>query len=153
MIQQLNATALTEESKKLKKRFGLFNQLIEEINKKDIPKESLHLISEMIKELQSNPKSAKLYAINIRRTQTKILRMLQKEHKIVPKNQFRNMWMAIGMSAFGVPMGVAFGASLQNMAFIGIGIPVGMIIGMAIGAGMDKKAEQEGRQLNIQIEI
>lgn len=153
MIQQLKATALTEESKKLRKRFDLFNHLIEEINKKDIPKESLQLISDMIKDLQSNPGTAKLYAINIRRTQTKILRMLQKEHKIVPKNQFRNMWMAIGMSAFGIPMGVAFGSALDNMGFIGIGIPLGMVIGMAIGAGMDKKAAEEGRQLDIQIEI
>ena len=55
------------------------------------------------------------------------------------------------MSAFGIPLGVAFGASLDNMAFLGIGIPIGMAIGMAVGAGMDKKAFEEGRQLNLEI--
>lgn len=153
MINHLKHTSLIEESGKLKKRFHQFNHLIEEINKKNIPNESSSQISDWIKDLEKDPGSARLFAINIRRTQSKIIRMLQKEHKIVPKNQFRNTWMAIGMSAFGIPMGVAFGSALQNMAFLGIGIPIGMVIGMAIGAGMDKKAAEEGRQLDIQIEL
>jgi hypothetical protein len=59
--------------------------------------------------------------------------------------------MAIGMSAFGIPLGVAFGASLGNMGLLGIGIPIGMVFGMAIGSGMDKKAIQEGRQLDLEM--
>lgn len=150
MIQQLKPTSLTEESKKLSKRFDQFNLLIDEINKKEIPKEKEQMISEMIQGLENNPGSAKLYAINIRRTQWKILKMLEKDLKIVSKNHYTSIWMAIGMSAFGVPMGVAFGTSMGNMGFIGIGIPIGMVIGMAIGAKMDKKAAQEGRQLNFE---
>jgi len=56
--------------------------------------------------------------------------------------------MALGMSIFGVPMGLIFGNSLDNMGFMAIGIPIGMVIGMGIGAGMDKKAEVKGRQLD-----
>jgi hypothetical protein len=59
--------------------------------------------------------------------------------------------MAIGMSAFGIPLGVAFGTSLGNMGLLGIGIPIGMVIGMAIGSGMDKKAFEEGRQLDLEM--
>ena len=77
--------------------------------------------------------------------------MIEKEEKLVPKNAYRTRWMAIGMSVFGVPIGMAFGASLGNMAFLAIGIPLGMAIGIAIGAGMDKKALEEGRQLDIEI--
>ena len=55
------------------------------------------------------------------------------------------------MAAFGLPIGAGFGASLQNMAFLGIGLPIGMAIGMAIGTGMDKKAFEEGRQLDLEI--
>jgi hypothetical protein len=51
------------------------------------------------------------------------------------------------MSAFGLPLGVAFGAALGNMAFLGIGLPIGMSIGIALGNGMDTKAKNEGRQL------
>lgn len=50
-------------------------------------------------------------------------------------------------------MGVAFGASSDNMAFISIGIPVGMAIGIAIGSGMDKKAKEEGRQLALEVNL
>lgn len=54
------------------------------------------------------------------------------------------------MAVFGVPIGVAFGFGLSNMAFIGIGIPIGMSIGIGIGAAMDKKAKEEGRQLDFE---
>ncbi len=151
MLQKLQPTALTEESKKLKRRFEQFNRLIDEINQKEIPEGIEKQFSLLIEGLNTHRGTAKLLSINIRRAQIKILRLLEKALKIVPKSHYRNTWMAIGMSVFGVPLGVAFGASQGNMAFLGIGLPIGMVIGMAIGAGMDKKAEEEGRQLDLQI--
>ncbi len=71
--------------------------------------------------------------------------------RIVPKNAYRNRWLAIGMVVFGMPMGAAYGVSMGNMAFIGVGIPIGMVFGMAIGARMDKKAAKEGRQLKFEV--
>lgn len=53
------------------------------------------------------------------------------------------------MSAFGIPLGVAYVSIIGNMAFLSIGLPIGMVLGMAVGAGMDKKALKEGRQLDI----
>lgn len=55
------------------------------------------------------------------------------------------------MAAFGIPFGVVFGISLGNMAFLGIGIPIGMVVGIAIGTAMDKRAFDEGRQLDLEI--
>jgi hypothetical protein len=37
------------------------------------------------------------------------------------------------------------------MAFMGIGMPIGIPIGLAIGSGLDKKAAEEGRQLDVEI--
>jgi hypothetical protein len=34
--------------------------------------------------------------------------------------------MVLGMSAFGIPMGVAFGLSMGNIGLLGIGLPIGM---------------------------
>lgn len=62
------------------------------------------------------------------------------------------MWLAVGMAAIGIPFGVVFGISLDNMSFLGIGIPIGMGIGIAIGTAMDKKARDEGRQLDLEVE-
>ncbi|MFY8110592.1 MAG: hypothetical protein ACOVKP_01170 [Flavobacterium sp.] len=83
--------------------------------------------------------------------QTKIIKLLEKELKIVPKNYYRNLWSALGMSVFGLPMGAALGLSIGNIGLLGIGLPIGMLIGMLVGSQMDKKAFQEGRQLAIEI--
>ena len=71
--------------------------------------------------------------------------------KIVPINHYRNLWMVIGMSAFGLPLGVAYGTSIGNIGMMAIGLPIGMVIGIAIGTNMDKKALADGRQLSIEI--
>ncbi|MAM30687.1 MAG: hypothetical protein CMC13_16865 [Flavobacteriaceae bacterium] len=89
------------------------------------------------------------YKKQLLKSRTKILRILEKELKLVPKNYYRNLWLALGMSVFGIPMGAAFGVALDSMAFLGIGLPIGMVIGMAVGSEMDKKAAKENRQLNI----
>lgn len=86
-----------------------------------------------------------------RKTQSRSIKLIEKELKIVTKNNNRNTWLAIGMSAFGIPLGVAFGTSLGNMGFIGIGLPIGMAIGIVIGTGMDKRSFEEGRQLDLEI--
>ena len=83
--------------------------------------------------------------------QTKIIKSLEKEFKIVTKNYYRKVWVALGMAAFGIPLGVVFGAILGNMAFLGIGLPIGMVIGIAVGSGLDKKALDENRQLDVEL--
>ncbi len=81
--------------------------------------------------------------------------MIEKELKLVTKNHYRNTWLALGMAAFGIPLGVAFGTSLGNIAFIGIGLPNGLpnglAVGIAVGTGMDKKAFEEGKQMDLEI--
>ena len=74
--------------------------------------------------------------------------MIEKELKLVPKNHYRNIWIGIGLAVFGTPIGVAIGASLGNMGFIGVGFAFGIPIGMIVGSMMDKKALQEGKQLD-----
>lgn len=61
------------------------------------------------------------------------------------------MWIALGMSAFGLPVGAAMGLTIGNMALLGIGLPIGMVFGLAIGSAMDKKSLKEGTQLNIEL--
>lgn len=57
--------------------------------------------------------------------------------------------MAIGMSVFGLPLGVAFSAALDSYAYIGIGLPIGLAIGMALGSRKDDEAASEGRLLEM----
>ena len=55
------------------------------------------------------------------------------------------------MSAFGLPIGVAFGLSLGNLGLLGIGLPIGMGIGVALGTFLDKKAKAAGKQLEVEL--
>ena len=136
---------------KLEKRYRNFRQLIKEVQDREIPEETAQSISANIEALNLVPGTDLKFSKNLRKTQSTIMNTLLKEVKIVPKNYYRNLWLSLGMAVFGVPLGVAFGAAQDNMAFLGIGIPIGMGIGIAIGTAMDEQAKKEGRQLDIDL--
>lgn len=127
-----------------------FKALIAELKKRELPQELVSSINNEIEQLNSVV-SEKTLKKQLKSSQSRILKSLEKDIKLVPKNHYRNTWMVLGMTTIGVPLGVAFGTSLDNMAFLGIGIPIGMVIGLAIGSELDKKAYNEGRQLDIEI--
>jgi hypothetical protein len=83
--------------------------------------------------------------------QSKILKAIEKHHKLVTENHHRNSWMALGVSAFGVPIGIVIGIVTKHMSFISIGIPIGFGIGIAIGTMMDNKSKEQGTQLALEI--
>ena len=139
------------QNKNLLRAYDQFEALLAELKKKELTEEVVAYINKGIDEINAVSGSEKELRKKIRKTQSGILRFIEKELKLVTKNHYRNSWLAIGMAAFGIPLGVAFGASLGNMAFLGIGLPVGMVIGMAVGSGMDKKAFEAGRQLDLEI--
>ena len=130
---------------------AVFNRLFEELKKHDIPTNIISAVDNEIKSLNDFQGTDREWLKNLRKGRSRILKLLDKELKLVPKNHYRNMWMALGMSVFGVPLGVIFGASLDNMGLMGIGIPMGMAIGLGIGTSMDQKAKSDGRQLDIEI--
>jgi len=140
-----------ELSKKLKYKYDEFGLLIDLLRKRDLPAETVSSMNQDIEGINALSGSNKELLRQVRATELRMLKLIEKEQKLVPKNTYRNRWMAIGMSVFGVPIGIAFGASLGNMAFLAIGIPLGMAIGIGLGTGMDKKALKEGRQLDIEI--
>ncbi len=148
-IKELDKRPNIEQDKKLTKKYVYFKKLVDELKKRDIPTEIVNSVNQNIEEINSFSGSNKGLRKQIFKSQSKIIKLIEKELKLVPKNLYRTRWMAIGMSAFGIPMGAAFGASFNDMSFLAIGIPIGMVIGIAIGTGMDKKAFEEGRQLDL----
>lgn len=133
---------------KFEDKLNAFSSLLEELKSKKLTVTSENYINSQIKQLNNedsaNPKLHKA----ICKLQTGILKHLEKEFKIVPKDHYQQQWMALGMASFGITIGAGLGMALGNMAFMGIGLPIGMVIGMAVGSSMDKKAAEEGRQLN-----
>ncbi len=139
------------ENSKLNNIYSQFGDLLKELRKKEIPGKITDAINEDIKDLNASLYNGNEFRKLIKQKQTKIIKLMEKELKIVPKNYYRNLWLAIGLSAFGLPIGLIFGMSMKNFGLLGIGLPIGMAIGIGVGTGMDKKAAKEGRMLDVEI--
>ncbi|MCB0609563.1 MAG: hypothetical protein KDD12_17730 [Lewinella sp.] len=150
-INKLTERPGVESNEKWAKKTRYFRQLIDELNAREIPDGPAARINEEIDQLNAFTGDDKSYMRHLTNTQSRVLKFVEKELKLVPKGYYRTVWLVVGMAAFGTPLGTAFGIAMGNMAFIGIGLPIGMAIGIALGSGMDKKAADEGRQLNVEM--
>lgn len=134
-------------SLKLQDKLSALQELLKELEQHDLSSTAINYINKELKDLNDKDSTDPKLHKAVLNTQNRILKFIEKQHKIVPKGYYQQLWLPLGMSVFGIPMGVVFGLSLGNMAFLGIGLPIGMVIGMAVGASMDQKAAKEGRQL------
>lgn len=150
-IKELKNRPDIDQHKKLYASYNQFDKLLMELRRKELTNETVNSINDRIARVNSVTGSEKELRKQIKNTQSHIVKLIEKEHRLVMKNHYRNTWLAVGMAVFGIPLGVAFGASLGNMAFLGIGLPIGMAIGSAVGTAMDKKAFEEGRQIDLEI--
>lgn len=150
-IKELKEFPNRYQDTKLQTAYAQFNTLLAFLKKEKLSPEMVLFINKGIDEINGAIHSEKELKKQLRKTQTCLLNKMEKDLKLVTKNHYRNLWMAVGMAAFGIPMGIIFGASLGNMGFIGIGLPIGMVIGIAVGTSMDKKALEEGRQLDLEL--
>lgn len=77
-----------------------------------------------------------------------IKKMMAAELKLVPKNHYQSIWMSLGLSLFGLPVGLLWYFMTDSVVYIALGLPIGLLIGMSVGINLDRKAEREGRQLD-----
>jgi len=136
---------------KLSAIYAQFKALISELEKKELTPAIVANINSSIELINASPLAGKELIKLIKQQQTLIIKQVEKEHKIAPKNHYRNLWMLLGFTAFGLPIGMIFGLSMRNIGLMGVGLPIGMAIGAAVGSAMDKKALTEGRQLDIEL--
>lgn len=150
----IDRPSITESTHpKLFKAYSQLNLLLNALQAKVLPQDTSNTIDQAIDEINAIADTDRLLIKKVKEKQNAIIKLLEKQHKIVPKNYYRNLWMVVGMSAFGLPIGVAFGMSIGNIAMLGIGMPIGMAIGIGVGSSMDKKALEEGRQLDFEVKM
>lgn len=125
-------------------------KLLNALESKELSMETQDFIDQEVDQLNSILTIDQNFIKVIKSKESNIIKLVEKKHKIVPKNYYKKLWMVLGMSAFGIPMGVAFGLSIGNLGMLGIGLPIGMGIGVAAGTVMDNKAFKEGRQLDFE---
>jgi len=151
-IIPLQKRPIIETSESKQKGYDSFEKLLSALRQRAIPEEVVASINEDVGTLNQMDDSDKKWYKEMKKTRYRIVQRIHNKLKLVPKNYYRNQWMALGMTIFGLPLGIAFAFAIDNMAFLAIGLPIGMPIGMAIGANKDQQAAKEGRQLDVVIE-
>jgi hypothetical protein len=151
VIEELMKRPGIDSNKRLLSRYARLERLLHALRQKDIPVDVEEEINHHVRTINAGAGSDREYGKMLGRAQHAILKIAEQKLRLVARDHYRNMWMSVGIAAFGIPLGVAFGVSMGNMGFLGIGLPIGMAIGIAVGIGMDKKAMQEGRQLDVDI--
>ena len=150
-LKDLSKNIEYQNHKNINQKLDNLESLLTAVKKKDLTESVVTLINKHITDLNTFTGTPKNYLKQIRKTQYQILQTLEKELNIIPKGHYRNKWFTVGMTTFGLSFGVVFSVLIDNFAFVGIGLPIGMAIGMAIGTNKDKKAKNEGRQLDTNI--
>lgn len=145
-LKRLNAEIFQEEEKPALE----LQSLLKELRTRELSQASISSINLEIDQLNSLPAEA-ITDKKIKAGKSAILKQLEKQENLVPKHYYATLWLPLGMTAFGLPLGVAVFVITGNAAFIGIGLPIGMAIGSFYGATLDKKAEKEGRVLNFSV--
>jgi len=137
---------------KLSQIYDQFDTLLKELRKRVLPDSIIQTINNEVEEINTyNSLTTNDLIKLIKKKQTAILRLIEKDLKLVPENYYRTLWLALGMTAFGIPLGVLFGVIIRTPGLFALGIPVGLAIGVTVGTAMDKKAAKENRQLNVEI--
>ena len=138
---------------KIEQCFASFQSLLAQAEQKVVNRSTASKINEKIDELNQQQADEKKYYSKLSKTQRETVNILAKEAKLTPRDYYRTLWTALGMPAFGLPLGTGISLSLNNLAFMAIGLPFGFAIGLAIGTYMDKDAAAKGRLLDTEIKF
>lgn len=137
---------------RLNQIYDQFDILLSELRKRELPESIIQTINNDVEEINtSNSLTTSDLRKVIKKKQTAILRLIEKDLKLVPINYYRTLWLALGMTVIGIPLGVLAGVILKKSGLFALGLPIGVAIGVTVGTAMDKKAVKENRQLNVEI--
>lgn len=125
-----------------------FNNFVDELNSRSIVENTINAINREIEEINSSTEIGVSMKSLIVKKLTAILKLLEKEHKLVPKNYYRNNNLLKNSVVFGVPIGIIIGLITKDMALISAGMIIAMAISFVRGRIMDKMALKEGRQFS-----
>lgn len=128
-----------------------FHHLVHHLNERNLPAEVTEEINAKIQVLNSFSGSMPQYTKKIKTVKKEILSLLQKRLGLVPENYYTTLWMALGISAFGLPIGIVIFTLSGSAAFIGIGLIFGVAGGLALGTSLDKKAKAENKVLDVKM--
>lgn len=125
-----------------------YGNLLQVLSAKELQPDVVAKINEYTAELNAHSNTKGFYAL-LSKKKAQVLALILKHHKIVPKGYYRTLWMLLGMTSFGLPIGAGIGMAIGNIGLLGAGLPIGMGIGMVVGERLDSKAAARGLQIDI----
>ena len=120
--------------------------LINALNEHQLTEDFVAEGNQILGNLATQQSSTTLTA-HIKKTRAELTKLAATKMKLSPPGHYTSQWMVLGMSVFGLPIGLMFMTALDNAGLLALGLPIGLGIGIALGSGMDAKAKEEGRQL------
>jgi hypothetical protein len=148
-IIELKEVQNISNNKSLDYTYSRFKELLQELRNKELSQKVIACISRDIKEINSSANTDKILSKLLNDKHTKILTLVKKEYKLIPKGPYTNLWAVLGIIVFELPFGIIYGKITDNVGIIGAGLPVGLGVGILVGMWFDNKVKKEGRQLNI----
>ena len=143
-IENVNKRDNLSEDSKLSKSYKKLQDLIDALNKKTIPDNIVVQINDDVLLASGISGTEKELEKSLKKVYSKIIKLIEEELKLVPKNSYRNKFTGLGI-VFGVLFGTVF--FKDNL---GIGIPMGLVFGAALGSFKDKEAAKNGKQLDFE---
>ncbi|SDS46735.1 hypothetical protein SAMN04487764_2285 [Gillisia sp. Hel1_33_143] len=120
--------------------------LIAEIKSKNIPEEVCYKINYQIDKVNSCAIDNSIKIQNLLdMTYHSILHIIKTDLGIIPKNYYRDLYTTLGMTIFGLPLGLLLTATLDNSINLVFGVVFGLIFGVILGTRKDKIAQQENK--------
>jgi hypothetical protein len=150
-IKELEANLAIANNDKLKTAYLQFEKLLVELRKRELPDGIVTYINKEIEKLNSITDLSDVFKKTLKKSKGSVIKLLEKQIKLVPKKYYRNLWLSLGTGIFGIPIGFIVAKGAKNMALIGVGMPIGSLIGAAVGERKDRKALADGRQLDVDI--
>ncbi len=132
-------------------RIANLNKLIKELRKRELTNDVIERINSEIEKVNKETEKDKIFK-QVFLSSNNITKILANELKIAPKKYYQRQGLAIGVG-LGLPLGYLFAMLLKNLGLMGVGLPIGIGIGIAIGSEKDKKAFEEGRQLDVDMNL
>lgn len=133
---------------KLNGNYQRFSALIHELNTKALSDDTILFINNWVERINATPRRGSTLKRLLSKKQARIIRLVKKKDHIVVKDYYRNLWLVLGMAVFGIAIGTAMAMGNGNAGMLAPGLPIGLAVGLAVGWEKDKKAFQEGRQLD-----
>ena len=140
----------TQNNLKLTKAYISIEDIIEALNKKEVPIKVSDKINALINEINTFSGDQKTLLKLIKKVDKEIVVLIEKELGWVKKAHYQSLWTAFGMMG-----GIIFSTIVTQLGYegtwssVGVGVSIGLVFGLIAGKNRDAKAEKDGFQLDV----